>query len=103
MRLIMAEIDFDGNIVTKTYTRWDDYHEDTFCPDYTTLWLTDFKIHGKTYAEQKACAKDIGISYSNAMGTWYPSWSELAEVTSILENIAKRYGLIKEFKENGLI
>lgn len=103
MGLIMAEIDFDGNVITKTYTRWDDYHADTFCPDYETLWLTDFKVRGKNYAERKACAEDIGISFSHAMGTWYPSWMELAEVTGKLENIAKRYGLVKEFKENALI
>lgn len=101
--LIMAEIDFNGEIITKTYDSWDDYHTDTFCPDYETLWVTDFKIHGKTYAERKACAEDIGINFSYASSTWYPSWLEFAEVTSKLETIAKHYGLVTDFHENGLI
>ena len=99
----MAEIDFDGEVITKTYTSWTEYHRDTSCPDYKTLWLTDFKVRGSNYARKKAYAEDIGIQFSYARSTWYPSWGEFAEVTSKLENIAKRYGLVTEFYENGLI
>lgn len=101
--LIMAQIDFNGEVITKTYTRYADYYKDTFCPDNETLWVTDFKIRGFDYARKKAYAEDIGINFSYARSTWYPSWGEFAEVTSKLENIAKKYGLVTEFHENGLI
>lgn len=102
-KIILAEIDFDGNVITKTYTRWEDLWADTGCPDYHVLWLTSFKVSGRTYAERKACAERIGIECSHAMGTWYPSWLELYEVTDVLTKIAKRYGLVEDFRENGLI
>lgn len=103
MALIMAKIDFDGDVITKTYTRWEDLYGETFCPDYHELWVTDFKVKGKTYTERKAYAEDIGIEFSNAVGTWYPSNLEYAEVVDKLEKIAHKYGLVKEFRINGLI
>ena len=59
-------------------------------------------IHGNTFRKRKADARDIAIIYSN---TEYAglSYSELYILTDYFKKIAKRYGLIREFIENGII
>ena len=44
----------------------------------------------KNYWEQHICAKTL-------------SWGEIAQFTQWAEMLGKRYGLIKEFKENGIL
>jgi len=54
-----------------------------------------------TYKERKeqARAKAQAIQiYQFAI-----SWGELAEQVAELERLAKKYGLVKEFRENGII
>jgi hypothetical protein len=101
--MILALINFDGDDEMKLYYNNKDLQKDLFCPDHELIWMTDFKIKGKTYAERKGFAEDIGIMYSNYFGTWYPSYLELADVYEQLDKIAHKYGLVKEFRINGVI
>ena len=58
----------------------------------------------KSYQERKEEARNAAIEYQNTYteGKIY-FLSELAEIGAKFERLAKRYGLIKEFKENGII
>jgi len=58
-------------------------------------------VSGKSYQERKADLKDKAIEWSNNQGN-YPRWSygELATIQDFFERNGKRYGLLKEFKEN---
>lgn len=58
----------------------------------------------KTYAQKKEEIRQQAIDYQNSFtdGKTY-FWSELAEIGAKFERLAKRYGLFKEFKENGII
>ena len=58
-----------------------------------------------TYQEKKARAREKAIDISLNMYDEYLSisWGELQEITDKLYAIAKRYGLVREFRENGLI
>ena len=51
----------------------------------------------KAQAEQKA--KDNQHNFNENIYTW----QDLAEYSAYFEKLAKRYGLIKEFRENGII
>ena len=51
----------------------------------------------KAQAEQKA--KEYQYNFNDNMYTW----QDLAEYSAYFSKLAKRYGLIKEFRENGII
>lgn len=53
----------------------------------------------KEQARQKAIDWQIETSSPQTPPTWGKLWEEQVE----LEKLAKRYGLTKEFKENGII
>lgn len=82
------------------YYDWDSWHSDTFCPDAEKIALFELKAHGKTYAEKKECVRNNAIEYSNTCGLIDLSYIELADIQYYFRIYGKRYGLIKEFKEN---
>lgn len=79
---------------------WKEFQKDTFSPLTKDINILEFKLHGKTYQEKKAAAIDLAITWQHEFS--YLSWSylELAEIQGYFERIAKKYGLMKEFKEN---
>ena len=56
------------------------------------------------YEENKERVRQEAIDYSNsfAEGREY-YWSEIAEIGAYFEKQGKRYGLLEEFRENGII
>lgn len=58
----------------------------------------------KSYSERKEEVRDMAIEYSNsfAEGKQY-SYGEMAEIQGNLERLGRRYGLLREFRENGVI
>lgn len=48
-------------------------------------------------------AKDFAIEWQNWQSTQALSYGDLFYWQSILTNIGKKFGLISEFKENGII
>lgn len=78
------------------------FHQDTFSPDCELLDLIDFTTSGSTYAERKASAEAVAVSWSNGS---FPglTWGDLADIGAWFERIAARYGLRREFAENGII
>ncbi len=57
----------------------------------------------KTYQERKAKAEQEAIEWQLDFMNHNYSYGELAYFSSYFEKLAKRYGLITEFKENGII
>lgn len=55
------------------------------------------------YRQNKSKAVDLAIELQIKNSTKSISCGELAEQYEKLKNLAKRYGLIKEFRENGII
>lgn len=84
-----------------TFTSWSEYHTATFSPLIDVLFITDFKVKGKTYADRKEFVRQLAINYSNnqAFGL---SWGEVAMVSNNFYELGKRYGLLNEFRENGI-
>jgi hypothetical protein len=56
-----------------------------------------------TYQRNKEVAREQAIEYQATFNDHSYSWGELAAMTSYFEKLGKRYGLLKEFKENGII
>lgn len=57
-----------------------------------------------TYAQKKTEIRQMAIDYQTRFAdgdTFY--WSDIAEWTAFFMKYGKRYGLLTEFRENGII
>ena len=102
MLLYGAYRDPDGHEHANLYYSFEQFFNDTFSPDCVILAALTLKTKGKRYQEIKANVHNLAIQYSNNI---YPglSWGELAEIQAFFEKVGKRYGLIREFRENAII
>ena len=75
-------------------------HYATFCPTEWDIVILD-RIKGGTYAEKKAQVRDLAVQYA-----WINevpmAWSNLANIGAWFEKYGRRYGLLEEFRENGI-
>lgn len=55
------------------------------------------------YKELKEKARQEAIEWQQKCGDIDYSYGELAEFQQYFENKAKKYGLIREFRENGIV
>ena len=55
-----------------------------------------------TYASNKAVARQEAIDWQNDLFRDNRSYEELAEAAERFEKLGRRYGLLKEFRENGI-
>lgn len=91
------------NIYYNNSLGFKEWYKDTFSPNTKDIEVLEFKVKGKNYKEKKHnlenLAKDWQYNFSGL--DW--SYGELAIVYDYFLKKAKRYGLKKEFKENGII
>ena len=97
-----------NNIITMhVYNNCSELITDSFSPDSVTLWLlnTDIPPKGKTYNIKKSRLRSKAISYSYSIGEISNgvSMNELLLIQDYFTRYGKRYGLLKEFKQNGII
>lgn len=55
------------------------------------------------YQKAKENARNKAIEWQNDFNNHNYSYGELVDFSGYFERLAKRYGLVKEFKENGII
>lgn len=56
-----------------------------------------------TYREKKARLREEAVRWQHDFSNYNYSYAELAEKLAYFEKEGKKYGLVKEFKENGII
>lgn len=56
-----------------------------------------------TYEEKKADVREKAINFQQAFSEYDFSYSEIIEYQDYFQKQGKRYGLLKEFRENGII
>jgi hypothetical protein len=81
---------------------WAEWHKNTFSPTTENIDLLTLKITGKTYEERKNNLQDLAINYSHNFGSLSWSYGELAEIGDFFYRNGKKYGLLREFHENGI-
>lgn len=76
-----------------------DYQRATWTPDTLTLaaWTAG------RYTRKKDRARAELIALQEAQAAPGLSWYEIAEITARAENVARRAGLLREARENGII
>lgn len=85
------------------YSGWGDFCRDTFSPLLVDLLAIEFKTHGKTYGERKESVREVAVLFSNEFHNMPMTWGELAFMNAWFSAMGKRYGLLTEFRENGIL
>jgi len=88
------------NIYYKNKYGYEEWQKDTFCPDVKDIAILDFKISGITYKDRKESLEELAIEWQLEFSNLSWSYSELAEIENYFYKNGKKYGLLKEFKEN---
>lgn len=88
------------DIYYKCSAGYEMWHRDTFSPECEDITILDFKIKGKTYKDKKDCLEQLAKDWQNWFAGLDWSYGEYAEVQNYFYENAKRYGLVKVFKEN---
>ena len=76
---------------------------------YTQISEHGFVITGvrvwtrHTYEAKKQLLRAVAIDWQNDFSQFAYSWGDLADWGGFFEELGKEYGLITEFKENGII
>ena len=101
--MIYGAYKLDGETCCGFYD-WEEWHSATFCPDTEILTVIDLKIHGKTYENRKEDVRNKALDFQALFSEYgLPmSWGELATWENYFETAGKRYGLLAEFRENGI-
>lgn len=92
----------DGKKHAAIYDSYDLFNRDTFSPLCEDITIIPFETHGKRYADRRESVRDVAVEWSNYGETWPLSWSEIQHVADWFYKMGKRYGLLIEFRENGL-
>jgi hypothetical protein len=76
----------------------------TFCPDSEILFAINLEKGGKgrTYKEKKNFLRDQAIAYQSCY-EYIDDLLAIVEISNYFEHWGRKYGLLREFKENGII
>ena len=93
--------DINGEEVAKLYDRGEDYARDTFSPLVEPLTVINFSVKGKNYRERQSSVQTIATDFQTAdIGGLF--MSDYARIGEWFTTQGKRYGLLKEFRENAV-
>ena len=93
--------DINGEEVAKLYDRGEDYARDTFSPLVEPLTVIDFSVKGKNYRERQSSVETTARDFQAAdIGGLF--MSDYARIGEWFSTQGKRYGLLKEFRENAV-
>lgn len=92
-----------GNYTESLFCANSDLEELKQLLDITVLFLLPFQIHGKTYQDRKESLRNLAIDYqcnNNCDTDVLLSIGESACASNFFEINGKKYGLLREFREN---
>lgn len=84
------------------YREHERFFSDTFNPECEIIDTCDLIIKGKTYNERKESCADLAKKVQS-MDSGGLSCSEYALLGNFFSRNARKYGLVREFRENGII
>lgn len=92
------------NNTTNMYYSLESYNAATFNPEVKEkVAVVFFTLRGtKTYEEKKERVRDI-VQDSQFIDIGGLSWAEYADLSYWIETYGKRYGLLREFKNEGIL
>lgn len=103
--MIYAVITASGEDLPNLYTfgTWDAYHAATFSPENEIHAVADTEIHGRSYKARKSNAHSALVQMQYLLFVPGLSMGEMQDISDAAEIIARRYGMLAEARENGII
>ena len=98
--MFYAKLKQDGQIVGNLYHDFQDYISDTFSPEVETMVIIPFTVHGSNYAERRENVRGTAMEFQTANDCDGLYMSDMAQIYGWFAKMGKRYGLLKEFREN---
>lgn len=95
----------DGHTESNLYWYPEALYADTFSPESDVLFLLPFENHGKTYSERKESLRNLAIAFQRADNGDTDvtlSMGELYYIQDYFSRMGRRYGLLREFRENAI-
>lgn len=93
--------DENFNRCCKLFVGVDEWHKVTWNPDVVVVDIIDFKAEGRDYNERKESVREIAIKFSNSdLGGL--NYGELETTQDWFRIFGRRYGLLREFADNGI-
>lgn len=90
------------NIYNNTMEGWKEWHKDTFSPNCKNIELLSLMNRGKTYEERKYNLEEIAKEWQLYFSHYDWSYYELMLIQDWFYTNARRYGLVRVFKENAI-
>ena len=103
MKMIGVYKDTDGKIKNNIYYLYELWFRDIFSPATEIIAQIPLKVSGKTYQEKQEDLRQKAIEYQDTFNYIDWSYGEITEINNFFYKNGKRYGLLREFKENGII
>ena len=104
--MFIAKWEIDNETINYIYANngdgWNIFHRDTFSPQIKNIDILILRVSGETYEEKQENARQLAINWQVRFSSLDWSYGELSEIASYFERLGKRYGLLKEFKENAI-
>lgn len=83
------------------FSDFDALNRTLFPPDVDVLEMYELSVKGKTYQERKSYLEELAKNIQNADEGGL-SWGEYSLLMDFFERNGKRFGLLREFRENGI-
>lgn len=96
--MIFAVVDNTASL----FNMWSDYHAATFSPDCTISACIPLQLHGSTYAARRESLRTITQDIQSADNGGM-SYGEIAILDNWISTNARRYGLLTELRQEGII
>lgn len=93
----------DGTYGGGVYMCWNDYYTDTFNPQTNDVALiSDTAVLTGSYQDKKNYIRSNAIDYQLSASLIPLSYMELMIMEDYFYKMGKRFGLLREFRENGI-
>ncbi|MBR4906538.1 MAG: hypothetical protein IKZ44_06750 [Clostridia bacterium] len=90
-----------GEFVTGLYENMEKLNRDLWSPLTEVFSMIDFRVRGSSYKEKQSCLCDIARRFQYEV-TEGLSWYEVSVIADWFYRMGRRFGLLKDFRENGL-
>ena len=100
--MFYAKYTLNGEEHATLYHSFGRYIVDTFSPEINDTHIIAFRIKGTGYKARKQELRNIAIDWSNNGNAGNLSWLDTVEISDWFYRNGKRYGMLAEFRENGL-
>lgn len=97
--MFFAKFVLNGQEHAELYTDPDKFYDDISDSSVQIISFVNFSIFGKDYKSRKNWLYDVAVKWSNcdSEGLYL---DELCDIDAWFSQMGKRYGLLREFKEN---